>query len=902
MSKNLFKRALSLTAAAFMGIMASVSQMPPVKASAAPAPVYENACATTPAVTTTLLGRTAFEFDAPKDNITVGEEMTVTLINTYTDSVWDRDELPEFSIGDPEVVSVEKGDETGTFKVTGLSTGSTFVRFIYNGYADFIINVTDENGELVTQTNAVTTTTTTVPDTTTSVSPEGFVFNPPNATLKIGEEITVEILNAGTLERWSGNTLPECVIGKTQNVTVEDGEEKGTFKVKGVIPGSTYVRYMKNGYDGYGDFRVTVLDESVTQTGVSTTAETTLPTTTAPLNTVSTTTTPGETVTSLQSSPQTTTTTAGLKLRCEPDVVQLKEGESQYVELYVGSMQYSGDYPEFRVDADDIAGIGPCDYTWGFYVTGIMDGGTYAEITVDYMGQKLTAELPIDVLPKNVNTDTTGDTGTTMGSSTTATFPTTTAPIYTVTTTTVPTKDTVTSLQSTPQTTTTVELISFCCRPYEVQIKEGEKQYVEVYLNSELIPADSVDIMVDIEDVADITLSEDGKGFYVNGRISGGTYAEITLEYNGEKLYTSLPINVLPENYTTDMTGDTGTTMGSSTTATLPTTTAPSNTVTTTTDPFGNTVTTPNSSTGTVPTYTTSVPGSSTTYDSSTAPITVYTSTASTADTTATVQGIKLSESTVTISAGQRFGLGVTLYDGSDYGGALVNAVSDNPAVAIAQYSDIPYSFYIVGVSEGTAHFTVYDRVYGSTAELDVTVTASETGEEFHGLEITIDSLPDKLTYNIGEELDLTGGVFSAVAYESMTDPDSTQHLLIDKAEMTEYNVITDAFDSTTPGTYPIIISKNHNIYGGWDVEVFYVTVSGTGDINSDGTVDISDASNVLSIYAMAAAGMEIAFENAAAADINGDGKADLTDAGLILTYYAKTAAGISCTWDDIIS
>ncbi|MGN0630131.1 MAG: hypothetical protein ACI4JN_02275, partial [Ruminococcus sp.] len=65
MSKTLFKRALSLTAAAFMGIMASVSQMPPVRASAAPAPVYENACAITPAVTTTLLGRTAFKFDAP---------------------------------------------------------------------------------------------------------------------------------------------------------------------------------------------------------------------------------------------------------------------------------------------------------------------------------------------------------------------------------------------------------------------------------------------------------------------------------------------------------------------------------------------------------------------------------------------------------------------------------------------------------------------------------------------------------------------------------------------------------------------------------------------------------------------------------------------------------------------
>ncbi|MGN0585323.1 MAG: dockerin type I domain-containing protein [Ruminococcus sp.] len=768
MSKTLFKRALSLTAAAFMGIMASLSQMPPVKASAEPVPFSENVCATTPAVTTTLLGRWAFKFDAPKNNISVGEEMTVTLINTYTDSVWDKEELPEFSIGDPEVVSVEKGDETGTFKVRGLCEGSTYVRFIYSGYADFMLTVSDTD----------------VPSVTT-----------------------------------------------------------------------------------------------------------TLPTTTDPVNTVSTTTAPGETVTSLQSSPQTTATTAGIELRCDPSYVEIKEGESQYVELYVGSMQYSGDYPEFRVDADDIAGIGPCDYTWGFYVNSIMVGGTYAEITVDYMGKELTAILPIDVLPNNYTTDETGDTGTTMGSSTTATLPTTTAPSNTVTTTTIPTEDTVTSLQSTTEFTTTSTGIEFRCEPNYVQVNvntpnglNGFKR-VEFYLGSKMISADYVKASVEDESIAGLFIPQEYNSLYIEieGKAEGSTYAEFTVIYNGEELTAILPIDVLPEEPNLDMT------------TTLPTST-------TTTDPYGNTVTLPSDTTETVPTFTTSIPGSSTTYNSSTSPVTVYTSTATTADTTATVQGIKLSESTVTVSAGQRFGLGVTLYDGSEYGGALVNAVSDNPAVAIAQYSDIPYNFYIVGVSEGTAHFTVYDRIYGSTAELDVTVTAAETGEEFHGLEITIDSLPDKLTYNIGEELDLTGGVFSAVAYESMTDPDSTQHLMIDRAEMTEYNVITGAFDSTKPGTYPIIISKNHNIYGGWDVEVFYVTVSVTGDINSDSTVDISDASNVLSIYAMAAAGMEIASENAAAADINGDGKADLTDAGLILTYYAKTAAGISCTWDDIIS
>ena len=287
--------------------------------------------------------------------------MTVTLIEVGTDNVWDRDELPEFTIGDPEVMSIEKGEETGTFKVKGLSEGSTFVRFINNGYADFMLTVSDTD----------------VPSVTT-----------------------------------------------------------------------------------------------------------TLPTTTAPVNTVSTTSAPSDTVTSLQSSPQTTTTTEGLKLRCEPDFVQLKEGESQYVELYVGPMQYSGKRPEIRVDYEDIATVSYSDTTWGFYVNGVMDGGTYAEISVDYMGQTLTAELPIDVLPKNIVTGTTGDTGTTYIPTTTATLPTTTAPSNTVTTTTIPTKDTVTSLQSTTEFTTTSTGIEFRCEPNYVEVRQPGMSYVELYILS----------------------------------------------------------------------------------------------------------------------------------------------------------------------------------------------------------------------------------------------------------------------------------------------------------------------------------------------------------------------------------------------------------------------------------
>ncbi len=78
-----------------------------------------------------------------------------------------------------------------------------------------------------------------------------------------------------------------------------------------------------------------------------------------------------------------------------------------------------------------------------------------------------------------------------------------------------------------------------------------------------------------------------------------------------------------------------------------------------------------------------------------------------------------------------------------------------------------------------------------------------------------------------------------------------------------------------------------------------------TGDIDGNGTVDISDATAVLSIYAESAAGISPAIYTSAAsnpADVNGDGVVSLDDATAILLYYAQTASGLSPDWSDIIN
>lgn len=77
-----------------------------------------------------------------------------------------------------------------------------------------------------------------------------------------------------------------------------------------------------------------------------------------------------------------------------------------------------------------------------------------------------------------------------------------------------------------------------------------------------------------------------------------------------------------------------------------------------------------------------------------------------------------------------------------------------------------------------------------------------------------------------------------------------------------------------------------------------------TGDVNTDGVINIEDASGALCIYAENAAGItEHAFsmQQVMNADVNYDGVVDTSDATIILRYYALNAAGIYTTWEEII-
>lgn len=72
------------------------------------------------------------------------------------------------------------------------------------------------------------------------------------------------------------------------------------------------------------------------------------------------------------------------------------------------------------------------------------------------------------------------------------------------------------------------------------------------------------------------------------------------------------------------------------------------------------------------------------------------------------------------------------------------------------------------------------------------------------------------------------------------------------------------------------------------------------GDVNSDGTVNSSDASAVLAEYSAIQTGgaSTLSAEQKKAADVNADSKIDSTDASKILEYYAAVSTGKTPSWD----
>ena len=760
---------------------------------------------TTAAYTTTLQQRLAFYFDAPKDTITVGEEMSVKLYSTFKAEYWSESELPEHYVNDPSIAAVEIGEEVGTFKITGLSAGSTFVRFIEEGYADFRITVAEDG--------TVTTTTTETTDLFTTTTGYGIQ-------LACSEE---------NVTLYPGHTQNFYLYYKTGPTSFSE-----SYPITFEFDNEGIAAVTPDPYGGVSDYVIEALAEGTTkltikqQYGYTTlTCEMNITvqaqtTTTAPITDV-----PSET---------TYITTAAPALLCSPSAVTVEVGKRQPVILnFSNGSAIKTNCEAFESDNAAVAAAEQGEYSYICYVEGVAEGTANITITPPYGYDNVT--IPVTVVP--ADDDDSNDVSVHIVVNDI---------FYNM----IPKGDEL-DLES---------------GSYSVFKHDGTSTSMEKVLSKVSMSAETENVTIDAS-----AFDSSAPGYY-----------DVIISYSDEDGYTDT-VTLCAAVYYFDW-------MDTTTTTTATTTTSITSYISTPdcdSTPIETTTTTTAYTSATV--YTTTITNL-TTPESSTAPI--YSTT------TLPVIEIVLSDSQIELEAGQRFAIGISKSDGRDYfDGAFVECTSDNPKVAVVQHSDIPYTIYVVGMAEGTANITVYDPVYGSTAMLKVTVTGTADNTIGKDVSIVIDSMPDKLEYNIGEELDLTGGVYRVVM-------DSTGDNFYGPWDMTAGRIITDAFDSTTAGTYPIYISYNNPIYGYWDVYVFYVTVADQsaeaekGDINQDGTVGIDDATAVLDYYAKTAAGIDTAA--IANADIDGDGNITMSDATYILTYYAMTSAGLPCTWEDVIT
>lgn len=85
-------------------------------------------------------------------------------------------------------------------------------------------------------------------------------------------------------------------------------------------------------------------------------------------------------------------------------------------------------------------------------------------------------------------------------------------------------------------------------------------------------------------------------------------------------------------------------------------------------------------------------------------------------------------------------------------------------------------------------------------------------------------------------------------------------------------------------------------------VEADAVSMDDMGDMNEDQEVSVSDAVEILTIYAKSAAGQSpsVTERKRFVADVNYDDQITVEDAVYVLTYYAKTAAGLSPSWESL--
>ena len=203
-----------------------------------------------------------------------------------------------------------------------------------------------------------------------------------------------------------------------------------------------------------------------------------------------------------------------------------------------------------------------------------------------------------------------------------------------------------------------------------------------------------------------------------------------------------------------------------------------------------------------------------------------------------------------------------------DKSGLVITAKNDDGSTA-----NVTNSCTFTGFDTTPGVKTITATYSGKTASFTVTVNEKKVNA------ITINSLPSKQNYKVGEELDLSG-LSVSVDYDNNTTADVTSNMLFFEDE---------SDDLSTPGEKNIVLLYN---YGNTANTVsFKVNVSEPtptyvlGDVNDDDEIDFADAILILQADVRK---ITLSEEQITAADVNKDGNVDFADAMLVLQYDSK--------------
>ncbi len=140
----------------------------------------------------------------------------------------------------------------------------------------------------------------------------------------------------------------------------------------------------------------------------------------------------------------------------------------------------------------------------------------------------------------------------------------------------------------------------------------------------------------------------------------------------------------------------------------------------------------------------------------------------------------------------------------------------------------------------------------------------------------------------------LTGGKFnltSDIYSHTFNVPDGNDNP--DSFRVLEYNFTVD--DEISDDSFTIVKDEENEK----EIAVHFNSVV-LGDVNGDNTVDASDASLILTEYALTSTGGKATFDSRqnAAADVNKDKLINSSDASKVLGYYAEISTGGKPSWD----